>query len=102
VYIYSKSFQQPKYQYLKNLLAPIEEMGYFTYSNDSDIVSPSEALPNSIFIFDDVACDKQDVIRKYFLMGRHVDVDSFYFCQTYAKISKHLIRNNANLLILFK
>jgi len=102
VCIYSKSLQQPKYRYLKNLLAPIEEIGYFTYSNNSDIVSPSDALPNSIFIFDDVACDKQDVIREYFSMGRHADVDSFYLCQTYAKIPKHLIRDNANLLILFK
>jgi len=66
VYIYSKSFQQPKYRYLKNLLTPIEEISYFTYSNNSNIVSPSEALPNSIFIFDDVACDKQDVIRVLF------------------------------------
>jgi len=46
VYIYSKSLQQLKYQYLKNLLAPIEEIGHFTYSNNSDIVSPSEALPS--------------------------------------------------------
>jgi len=80
VYIYLKSLQQPNYRYLKNLLAPIEEIDYFTYSNNSDIVSPSEALPNSIFIFDDVACDKQDAIRKYFSMGRHADVDFFYFC----------------------
>jgi len=35
-------------------------------------------------------------------MGRHADVDCFYLCQTYAKISKHLICDNANLLILFK
>jgi len=35
-------------------------------------------------------------------MGRHADVDCFYLCQTYTKISKHLIRDNANLLILFK
>jgi len=68
VYIYSKSLQQPKYRYLKNLLAPIEKISYFTYSNNSDIVSPSEALSNSIFIFDDVACNKQDAIRKYFSM----------------------------------
>jgi len=102
VYIYSKSLQQPKYQYLKNLLALIEEIGYFTYSNNSDIVSPSEAFPNSIFIFDDVACDKQDVTREYFSMGRHADVDSFYLCQTYAKIPKHLIRDNASLLIPFE
>ncbi|XP_018058117.1 PREDICTED: uncharacterized protein LOC108693592 [Atta colombica] len=37
VYVYSKSLQQP-----------------------NDVVPPSEARPNSIFIFDDVACDKQD------------------------------------------
>jgi len=36
VYIYSKSLQQPKYRYLKNLFAPIEEIGYFIYSNNSD------------------------------------------------------------------
>ena len=50
-----------------------------------------------------MACDKQDVIREYFAMGQHEDIYfSFYLCQTYAKISKHLICDNANLLILFK
>ena len=49
-----------------------------------------------------MACDKQDVIREYFAIGRHADVDCFYLCQTYAKIPKYLIRDNANLLILFK
>jgi len=92
LYIYSKSLLQPKYQYLENLLAPIEEIGYYTFSNNSDVVPPNEALPNSILIFDDVACNKQDVIREYFAMGRHVDVDCFYLCQIYAKIPKHLIR----------
>ncbi|KYN21202.1 hypothetical protein ALC57_06430 [Trachymyrmex cornetzi] len=102
VYVYSKSLQQPKYRYLANLLAPIEEISYFTFSINNDVIPPSEALPNSTFIFDDVACDKQDAIREYFAMGRHADVDCFYLCQTYAKIPKHLIRDNANLLILFK
>ncbi|KYM94178.1 hypothetical protein ALC62_15209 [Cyphomyrmex costatus] len=102
VYVYSTSLQQPKYRYLEKLLAPIEEINYFTFSNNSEIIPPSEALPNSIFIFDDVACDKQDAIREYFAMGRHANVDCFYLCQTYAKIPKHLIPDNANLLILFK
>lgn len=57
---------------------------------------------NSIFIFDDVACGKQDNIRAYFCMGRHNDIDSFYLCQTYSHIPKHLIRDNANFLIIFK
>ena len=102
LYVYSKSLQQPKYIYLENLLTSIDEIGYYTFSNNSDVIPPSEALANSIFVFDDVACDKQDTIREYFAMGRHSNVDSFYLCQTYAKIPKHLIRDNANLLILFK
>ena len=69
VYVYSKSLQQSKYRYLENLLAPIKEIGYFTFSNNNNVLSPNEALPNSIFVFDDVACDKQDAIREYFAMG---------------------------------
>ncbi|XP_070170812.1 coiled-coil domain-containing protein 39-like [Polyergus mexicanus] len=53
VYVYSKSLQQPKYQYLENLLTPMEDIGYFTFSNNFDVISPSEVLPNSIFVFDD-------------------------------------------------
>ena len=102
VYVYSKSLHQPKYLYLEKLLGPIEDIGYFTFSDNCAVVPPSEALPNSIFVFDDIACDKQNAIREYFAMGRHSKVDCFYLCQTYAKIPKHLIRNNANLLVLFR
>jgi len=102
VYVYSKSLHQPKYQYLEKLFGTIKEIGYFTFLNNCDVMPPCEALPNSIFIFDDVVCDKQNVIREYFSMGRHSKVDCFYLCQTYARIPKHLIRDNANLIILFK
>lgn len=102
IYVYSKSLQQPKYQYLETILSCIPSIGYFTFSNNSDVIPIEESLPNSIFIFDDVACDKQDTIRDYFSMGRHSNVDCFYLCQTYAKIPKHLIRDNANLLVIFK
>jgi len=66
VYVYSKSHQQPKYRYLENLFTSIDEIGNFTFSNNSDVVPPSEARPNSIFIFDDIACDKQDAMRELF------------------------------------
>ena len=102
VYVYSKSLQQPKYRYLENLLRSMNEINYFTFSNNCDVIPPNEARPNSIFIFDDIACDKQDAVREYFAMGRHSNVDCFYLCQSYARIPKHLIRDNANLLILFK
>jgi len=63
LYIYSKLLLQPKYEYLEHLLAPIEEIGYYTFSDNNDVVPPSKALLNSIFIFDDVSCDKQNIIR---------------------------------------
>lgn len=102
VYVYSKSLQQPKYQLLEKCVARVKGMGYFAYSENADIVKPQRAKPHSVFIFDDVACDKQDCMREYFSMGRHNNVDVFYLCQTYARIPKHLIRDNANLLVLFK
>ena len=102
IYLYSKSLYQPKYEYLKNLIGPIEGMSLKTFSNNEDVISPDDAERNSIFIFDDVACEKQNHIRSYFCMGRHKDVDSFYLCQTYTRIPKHLIRDNANMIIMFK
>ncbi|KAG5347391.1 CEC1 protein, partial [Acromyrmex charruanus] len=53
-YVYSKSLQQPKYRNLENLFTSIDEIGYFTFSKNSDVIPPSEAFPNSIFIFDDM------------------------------------------------
>lgn len=102
VYIYSKSLHQPKYLFLCKLISPMKEIGFHTFSNNCDVIEPDEAKSNSVFIFDDIACEKQNNIRSYFCMGRHNDIDSFYLCQTYTRIPKHLIRDNANFLIVFK
>lgn len=101
IYIYSKSLHQPKYEYLRQLMNPIKGMGYYEFSNNCEIMEPAEAKKNSIFIFDDVACERQNNIRAYFCMGRHNAIDSFYLCQSYTHIPKHLIRDNANFIILF-
>ena len=63
---------------------------------------PNEAKPHSIFIFDDVPSRNQEIIKEYFSAGRHYQVESFFLSQTYASIIKHLLRDNANCLILFK
>lgn len=102
IYVYSKSLYQPIYRYLKELLKPIKGLQYYEYTDHHDIINPSDAEKNSVFIFDDVACEKQSVMRDFFAMGRHNLIDSFYLTQTYAHIPKHLIRDNANMLILFK
>lgn len=102
LYVYSKSLYQPKYEYLTKIMSNIPEIGYSIYSNNCDVIPVEEAKHNSVFIFDDVACGKQDNIRSYFSMGRHSDIDSFYLCQTYSSIPKQLVRDNSNFLCIFK
>lgn len=77
-------------------------MGLYTFTNNSEIPAPNDVKPDSIMIFDDVACEQQDNIRSYFAMGRHNSIDSFYLCQSYTRIPKHLIRDNSNFIIVFK
>ena len=101
IYIYSKTLHQPKYKFLENVIEYIEGLDYHPFSDHEEVVKPEDAKPNSIMIFDDVACEKQDNIRAFFSMGRHCNVDSFYLCQTYTRIPKHLVRDNANFLVIF-
>jgi hypothetical protein len=49
-----------------------------------------------------VVCDSQSIIRDYFCFGRHRNIDCFYLSQTYSSIPKQLIRDNANLIIVFQ
>lgn len=100
LYIFSKSLYQEKYKFL-SLVIP-KEVGYFTFDDNSNVISPKDAKPNSIMIFDDIACEKHNNIREYFTMGRHNKIDVFYLGQTYSRIPKQLIRDNANLIILFR
>lgn len=102
VYLYSKTTFQPKYRFLQNVLKKVEGVKFFGFNDHDEVIHPRDALPNSIIIFDDVVCDQQSNIRNYFTMGRHNNIDCFYLSQTYSKIPKQLIRDNANFLIIFK
>lgn len=103
IYVYSTTLWQAKYQYLKNLFQPLRHIEYHEFSSADEMIEPTDVRPNSIIIFDDVICEKnQDVIRKYYSLGRHRGVDSFYLTTTYARVGKHLIRDNCNLVIFFQ
>ncbi len=102
VYVFSKSLHQPKYRFLEQIMSSMDNIGYFPYHENDQVLHPNEVPPNSIMIFDDVASEKQDNVRSYFTMGRHNDIDTFYLSQTYSRIPKQLIRDNINLLVLFK
>lgn len=102
IYLYSKSLNQPKYKFLKQLLEPLDGINYFPFSEHEEVISPNDALENSIMIFDDIACEKQDNVKAFFCMGRHKGVDCFYLCQSYAQVPKHLVRDNVNMLVIFR
>lgn len=102
VYIYSKTLYQPKYLYLEEILKLVPRVTFSKYHENEDVITPHAAKSNSVIIFDDVACENQKNIRDYFTMGRHKFIDCFYLNQTYSKVPKQLIRDNANLIVLFK
>lgn len=102
VYIFSKSLNQPKYQLLEEVLNSVHGIGYHSYRENDEIIDTSEAKENSIFIFDDICNSKQDKIKSYYSMGRHKHIDVAFLCQTYVSINKHLIRDNANIIVIFR
>jgi len=56
-------------------------MGYHTFSHNDGVIDLSEAKNNSIMIFDDVACEKQDNTRSYICIGRHKNIDPFFYVE---------------------
>lgn len=100
VYVCSKSLHQTKYKLLEKIMKPLPNMKFYGISNVEDI--PEKPEPFSVFIFDDLSNLCHKMIMRYFSYCRHFDVDCFYLGQTYSKINKQLIRDNANFIILFK
>ena len=102
IYVYSKSLYQNSYDFLRTLLKSIKEINYFETDNEADIVQPNQIKPYSIIVFDDVVCTNQSIMRDFYCFSRHLNTDCFYLSQTYSSIPKQLIRDNTNLVILFK
>lgn len=103
IYIFSKSLNQPKYQLLRDILAKIPEIGFFPFTEHDEVIAPENAKPNSLIIFDDVpVSESKQEIRSFFCFGRHQGIETIFLCQTYTAVPKHLCRDNANFLVLFK
>lgn len=74
-------------------------MAYYAFNASENILHQSNAKQHSLFMFDDVT------IKMSFentLACRHNFIDSFHLTQMYGRVPKHLIRENANLLVLLK
>lgn len=104
IYIVSKSLFQTKYEKLKKVFDMVPEVGFYTFTSCNDLDNPENCKRNSIVIFDDISATNEgnEKLRKFFSMSRHKGISCFLLCQSYSRISKALIRDNANFIIIFK
>lgn len=106
LYVFSKSIEQPAYIELRKKYMDVEKklnktIAYF-YNNCDDIPPLEECRKNSLVVFDDCLMEKQDVIKDYFIRGRHRKLSCVYLSQSYGRVDMQVIRNNLNLLCVFK
>ncbi|KAL4123055.1 hypothetical protein QTP88_015287 [Uroleucon formosanum] len=87
---------------LSDILSDIDGIKLFTFNENEQVIEPEKALPNSVYIFDDIITENQKIARTYFSRARHNLVDVFYLAQSYSKLPKQLWRDNANFIVLFK
>ena len=72
------------------------------YKTSTDI-KPINKYKGSIVIFDDMLGAKNSSqIDEFFTRGRHEDLDVYYISQSYFALPRQSIRNNSDILILFK
>ena len=68
----------------------------------SDKIQPLNEYENSV-VFDDMLLSKQESnIDLFFTRGRHNNIDIYFISQSYFHLPKNTIRNNSNIIILFK
>ena len=74
------------------------------FSETADDVPDPSALnkkDQNLMIFDDLQLEKQNTCEKYYVRGRHSNVDCFYLAQNYFKLPRQTIRENANFICIF-
>ena len=75
-----------------------ENSEYCIEENINDL----EEYKNKIVVFDDMLDHKQKEIEPFFTRRRHKDIDVYHLSQIYFVLPLQTIRNNSNIIILFK
>ena len=73
------------------------------FESEDDVPDPRElsSEKKNLMIFDDLQLEKQNMCEKYYVRGRHNNMDCFYLAQNYFKLPRQTIRENANFFCLF-
>lgn len=100
--IFTKSLDQPIYRTLNKIFEKVKEIDVEFYDNCEEMVTIDECKPDTLIVFDDCLLEKQEIIREYFVRGRHKNISCIYLSQCYSKVDVQVIRNNVNVLITFE
>jgi len=73
------------------------------FESASDVPDPRDLSPEkkNLMVFVDLLLKRQNKCEAYYTRGRHSNVDCFYLAQTYFKLPRETIRENANFICLF-
>ena len=77
------------------------ECQFFETADDVPEPEDLDASKNNLMIFDDLQLTKQNKCEKYYIRGRHSNVDCFYLAQNYFMLPRQTIRENTNFICLF-
>ena len=105
LYVCSTSLDQDVYRDMKYIFESIrEELGedfVFFYRDINDFINVDNCDMNTLVVFDDCVMEDQNVIKEFFVRGRHKNISCIYLSQCYSKVDRQLIRNNVNFLCIF-
>ena len=76
-----------------------------TFSDDPKGIPEPESFDpesKSLLILDDCMLESQGNIQKFYCRGRHNGVCVFYLTQSYFRLDRQTVRENANLFFFFK
>ena len=90
-------------QWMENINETSDIKSYF-FESASDVPDPRElnSEDKNLMIFDDLLLERQNKTESYYVRGRHSNVDCFYLAQNYFKLPRQTIRENSNLICLFR
>ena len=73
------------------------------FETEDDVPGPEDldANKNNLMIIDDLQLGKQNKCEKYYIRGRHSNVDCFYLAQNYFMLPRQTIRENTDFICLF-
>ena len=70
--------------------------------NKSDEIKYLSEYENAIIVFDDLlGSSVSRFVDQYFIRGRHIDLDIYYFSQSYFDLPQRTIRNNIHKIFPF-